>query len=55
MATHSSILAWRIPTDIGGLGGYSPGGRTESNTTELLNIAQPDRNTYYTQDYTAEC
>ena len=23
MATYSSILAWRIPMDIGGLGGYS--------------------------------
>ena len=34
MATHSSILAWRIPTDKRNLAGYSPWGRKESNTTE---------------------
>ena len=33
MATHSSILAWRIPTDRR-LGDYSPQGRTESDMTE---------------------
>ena len=35
MATHSSILAWRIPwtEDSGGLQ-YSPCGRKESDTTE---------------------
>ena len=27
MATHSSILAWRIPMDIKSLVGYSPWGR----------------------------
>ena len=32
MATHSSILAWRIPGD--GLTDYSPRGRTESDMTE---------------------
>ena len=33
MATHSSILAWRIPwTEEPG--GYSPQGRKESDTTE---------------------
>ena len=33
MATHSSILAWRIPwTEEPG--GYSPWGRKESDTTE---------------------
>ena len=34
MATHSSILAWRIPwtEEPGGL--YSPKGRKESDTTE---------------------
>ena len=36
MATHSSILAWRIPwtEEPGGL--YSPWGRKESDTTERL-------------------
>ena len=30
-ATHSSVLAWRIPwTELG----YNPQGRTESDTTE---------------------
>ena len=34
MATHSSILAWRIPMDRG----YSPCGRKESGMTERLSI-----------------
>ena len=35
MATHSSILAWRIPwTEEPG--GYSPWGHKESDTTEPL-------------------
>jgi len=35
MATHSSILAWRIPMDRGrNLVGYSPWGRKELDTTE---------------------
>ena len=35
MATHSSVLAWRIPwTEEPG--GYSPRGRKESDTTERL-------------------
>ena len=35
MATHSSILAWRIPgTGWGGLVGCCLWGRTESDTTE---------------------
>ena len=33
MATHSSVLAWRIP-GTGGLVGCRLWGRTESNTTE---------------------
>ena len=37
MATHSSILAWRIPwTEEPG--GYSPRGRKESDTTERLHF-----------------
>ena len=37
MATHSSILAWKIPwtEEPGGL--YSPWGHKESDTTEPLN------------------
>ena len=39
MGTHSSILAWRIPMDRGGLVGCSPRGHKESDTTELLSAA----------------
>ena len=35
MATHSSILAWRIPW-TGELEDYSPWGHKESDTTEQL-------------------
>ena len=36
MATHSSVLAWRIPRGRGqrSLEGYSPWGHEESGTTE---------------------
>ena len=37
MATHSSILAWRIPW-TGEPGGYSPWDHKESDTTERLTI-----------------
>ena len=37
MATHSSILAWRIP-GTGSLVGYSPWGRKESDMTERLHF-----------------
>ena len=39
MATHSSILAWKIPwtEEPGGL--YSPWGRKKSNTTEQLTLS----------------
>ena len=37
MATHSSILAWRIP-QMEEPGGYSPWGRKELDTTEQLCI-----------------
>ena len=38
MATHSSILAWRMPwtEEAGGL--HSPRGRKESDTTEQLHF-----------------
>ena len=39
MATHSSILAWRIPwTEEPGVG-YSPWNRKESDTTERLTLS----------------
>ena len=38
MATHSSILAWRIPGEA--WPGYSPWGCKESDTTERLSTAQ---------------
>ena len=31
MATHSSILAWRIPMDRGSLAGHGPWGHKESD------------------------
>ena len=34
MATHSSILAWRIPHGQRSLAGYSPLGHKESDMTE---------------------
>ena len=37
MATHSSILAWRIPWTRS-LVGYSPRGHKESDTTEQLDL-----------------
>ena len=36
MATHSSILAWRIP--MRSLAGYNPWGHKESGVTELAGI-----------------
>ena len=36
MATHSSILAWRIPWTERSLAGYSPCGCKKSDTTECL-------------------
>ena len=38
MATHSSILAWRIPTEEPG--GLQSWGRRELDTTERLSTAQ---------------
>ena len=34
MATHSSILAWKIPMEQRRLAGYSPWGHKESDTTQ---------------------
>ena len=39
MATHSSVLAWRIP-GMGSLVGYRLWGRTESDTTEVTQQQQ---------------
>ena len=41
MATHSSILAWKLPwtEDKRSLVGYSPWGHKESDTTEWLTLA----------------
>ena len=39
MATHSSVLAWRIP-GMGEPGGYRLWGRTESDTTEVTQQQQ---------------
>ena len=39
-ATHSSVLAWRIPVERGSLVGCSPWGCKESDTTERLSTAQ---------------
>ena len=41
VATHSSILAWRIPW-IEEPGGYSPWGCKESGTTERLILSLTD-------------
>ena len=40
MATHSSVLAWRILMDRGAWQVYSPWGHKESDTTERLSTAQ---------------
>ena len=39
-ATHSSILAWRIPHGEGSLVGYSPWDCKELDRTEQLSTAQ---------------
>ena len=40
MATHSSILAWKIPW-MEEPGGYSPQGHKESDMTEQLHFSLP--------------
>ena len=42
MATHSRILAWRIPMDKRRLAGYSSWGRKESDVTEQLSMQHGD-------------
>ena len=39
MATHSSILAWRIPWTEDLLSGYSPQGCKEAHMTEMTQYA----------------
>ena len=39
MATHSRILAWRIPHGQRSLEGYSPWGHKELDTTEVTEHA----------------
>ena len=38
-ATHSSILAWRIPWTERSLAGYSPWGGKESDATERVTLS----------------
>ena len=47
MATHSSILAWKIPwtEEPGGL--YTPWGRKELDTTERLHFLSFLRHLYF--------
>ena len=40
MATHSSILTWRVPWTEEPVGYYSPLGRKESDTTEWLILSE---------------
>ena len=39
MATHSSILAWRIPWTDRSLAGYSPQGHKELDITEYVTLS----------------
>ena len=43
MATHSSILAWRIPWAEEPTMSYSPWGHKESDTTEQLTLSLPNK------------
>ena len=47
MATHSSILAWRIPKDRGALEGYSLWGHKELDATEQRSIVHPTNTVAY--------
>ena len=47
MASHSSILAWKIPVDRGAwLATYSPWGHKELDTAEQIGTAQHNVNVY---------
>ena len=46
MATHSSILAWRIPMDSEAWRGYRPWGHKESDTTEQLSTHSTGPNSW---------
>ena len=50
MATHSSILVWRIPKDRGGLEGYNPWGRKELDMTERLSHTHTRTHTRLTEE-----
>ena len=43
MASHSSILAWRVPVDRGAWRAAAHGGHKESDTPEPLSTAQHSR------------
>ena len=49
MATHSSVLAWRIP-GTGGLVGCHLWGRTESDTTEATQQQQQVAKSWFFQN-----
>ena len=55
MATHYSILAWRIPMDRGSLVGYKLWGCKESDMTERLSIAQPFPLKLVSAEHVASC
>ena len=43
MATHSNILAWKIPIDRGAWQGTVHGGRKELDMTKQLSTAHSDK------------
>ena len=51
MATHSTILGWRIPWTRGALSGYSPWGRKESDTTERFSTMHSRYSLLGSDDY----
>ena len=51
MATHSSILAWRIPWAVG----YSPRGLKESDTTEQLHFTRSRYWSYLPSSHQSSC
>ena len=58
MATHSSILAWRIPCTERSLAGCSPLGHKELDMTERLSVHDdqiPESSTIYNSLFLALC